>query len=61
VYVEAEGNVYAYSDARLEALGQVEKHLLRMGPRNTRTIQAKAREVEAALGLSTPRVAAERR
>jgi hypothetical protein len=61
VYVEREGNVYAYSDARLEGLGQVEKHLLRMGPRNTRTIQAKAREIEAALGLSKPRVVADQR
>jgi hypothetical protein len=61
VDVQAEGSAYAFSDARLEALGQVEKHLLRMGPRNTRAIQAKARELEAALGLSRPRVAAERR
>ncbi len=61
VYVEPEGNVYVYADARLESLGQVEKHLLRMGPRNTRAIQAKARELEAALGLSKPRVASERR
>jgi hypothetical protein len=61
VYVEPEGKVYAYSDGRLEALGQVEKHLLRMGPRNTRTLQAKAREIEAALGLSKPRVAAGQR
>ncbi|HEX9051561.1 MAG TPA: DUF3014 domain-containing protein [Anaeromyxobacter sp.] len=61
VYVEPEGKVYAYADPRLEALGQVEKHLLRMGPRNTRAIQAKARELEVALGLSRPRVASERR
>ncbi len=61
VYVEAEGSAYAYSDGRFEALGQVEKHLLRMGPRNTRMIQAKARELETALGLSKPRIAAERR
>ncbi len=60
-YVEQEGNVYVYAAARLEALGQVEKHLLRMGPRNTRTIQEKARQLEAALGLSKPKVAAERR
>jgi hypothetical protein len=39
----------------------VEKHLLRMGPRNTRTIQGKAREIEAALGLAKPRMAAEPR
>ncbi|HET8541224.1 MAG TPA: DUF3014 domain-containing protein [Anaeromyxobacter sp.] len=60
VFVEADGSVYAFADERLEALGQVEKHLLRMGPRNARLVQAKARELEAALGLARPRVAAER-
>jgi len=29
----------------------VEKHLLRMGPRNERLVQAKARELRDALGL----------
>jgi len=29
----------------------VEKHLVRMGPRNGRIVQAKARELLAALGL----------
>jgi len=33
----------------VEALGPVEKLLLRMGPKNTRILQAKAREVAAAL------------
>jgi hypothetical protein len=61
VTVEADGNVYVFADPRLEGLGQVEKHLLRMGPRNTRIVQTKAREIEAALGLAKPRVAAERR
>lgn len=61
VYVEGDGKVYAFADPRLEGLGQVEKHLLRMGPRNTRIVQAKASELEAALGLAKPRVAAERR
>lgn len=48
--VETDG-VYAFADARLEKLGDVEKHLLRMGPRNTRLLQAKAREILLALGL----------
>ena len=43
------GENYAFADPKLEALGPVEKLLLRMGPRNTRLIQAKAREVAAAL------------
>jgi hypothetical protein len=61
VFVEADENVYTFADAKLEALGPVEKHLLRMGPRNTRLVQAKAREIEAALGLGKPRVATETR
>ncbi len=39
------GALYIFADSKLEALGPVEKHLLRMGPRNTRLIQAKAREI----------------
>lgn len=48
--VEREG-VFAFRDERLERAPQVEKHLLRMGPRNTRLVQAKARELLEALGL----------
>jgi hypothetical protein len=51
VALEGKGGVYAFADPRLEALGPVEKHLLRMGPRNGRLIQAKASEIEQALGL----------
>jgi len=46
------GAIYLYSAPELERLGPVEKHLLRMGPRNTRIIQAKARQLERALGFS---------
>jgi DUF3014 family protein len=46
------GALYRFADEKLEAQGAVEKHLLRMGPRNTKLIQAKAREIAAALGLS---------
>jgi len=57
VVVEDEGGLYVFADARLENLGAVEKHLLRMGPRNTRLLQAKAREILQALGLrSAPEV-----
>jgi hypothetical protein len=48
--VDAKG-VYVLADAKLEGLPEVEKHLLRMGPRNTRLLQAKAREILAALDL----------
>jgi hypothetical protein len=51
VLVLDEGGVYVFADPRLEALGEVEKHLLRMGPRNERILQAKARELLEALAL----------
>jgi hypothetical protein len=43
--------VYILTDPRLEALGAVEKHLLRMGPRNGRLIHEKAVALQKALGL----------
>jgi len=45
------GAVWRYSADELESLGPVEKHLLRMGPRNTKLIQIKAREIASALDL----------
>jgi hypothetical protein len=45
------GTLFIYTAPELERLGPVEKHLLRMGPRNTRIIQAKARQLERSLGL----------
>jgi len=53
VLVEGKGT-YIFVDQKLEALGAVEKHLLRMGPRNTRLLQAKARELADALALPAP-------
>jgi hypothetical protein len=47
--LKSKGAIWQYTDEKLESLGPVEKHLLRMGPRNTRIIQAKARELAAAL------------
>src|SRR5262245_16863785 len=41
--------VYEYSDPKLEALSPAQKHLLRMGPNNVRRLQAKLRELQAAL------------
>lgn len=37
-----------FADEKLEVLGPVEKHLIRMGPKNEKIIQAKARELLAA-------------
>jgi len=45
------GALYLFADEKLEQQGPVEKHLLRMGPRNTKLIQAKAREIAQALEL----------
>jgi hypothetical protein len=42
-------SVYVYADPKLEELGPVEKQLLRLGPRNERLVQEKAREIAAAL------------
>ena len=44
--------VYEYADPKLEALTPPQKQLLRMGPANVARIQAKLREVEAALGTA---------
>jgi hypothetical protein len=49
--VVADDGLFVYEDPSLERLGEVEKHLLRMGPRNTRLVQSKAEEIAAALAL----------
>jgi hypothetical protein len=41
--------VYEYADPKLEALSPAQKALLRMGPRNVPRVQAKLRELAAAL------------
>jgi hypothetical protein len=43
---------YAFKDPRYEALDEVEKHLLRMGPENVQLIQAKLRAIALAMGFS---------
>jgi hypothetical protein len=50
---EGPGATYAYADPKLEQLGDVEKQLLRMGPRNGRILQEKAREISRLLGFPT--------
>ena len=45
------GALYLFADEKLEKQGAVEKHLLRMGPRNTKLIQGKAQEIAKALEL----------
>lgn len=58
VRVEPQDGVYVFADPRLEQLRDVEKHLVRMGPRNEQLVQAKARELLAELNL--PVVASKR-
>lgn len=43
------GALFAYADDRLESTSHVQRQLLRMGPRNIRLLQAKAREFAAAV------------
>jgi len=42
---------YAFADPGLEAMSPAQKHLLRMGPRNVRMIQAELRQIAGALGI----------
>ncbi|QSQ26194.1 DUF3014 domain-containing protein [Pyxidicoccus parkwayensis] len=51
VQVQPKGALYAFASPELEGLSPAQKHLLRMGPENMRTIQAKLRELQSALGL----------
>ena len=46
-----QGALWVFADEKLEKLGPVEKHFLRMGPRNTKLVQAKAKEIAQALEL----------
>lgn len=43
---------YKFADAKLEALNPVQKQMIRMGPENTRIIQAKCREFLVELAKS---------
>jgi Protein of unknown function (DUF3014) len=52
------GALYAYADPRLEGLAPGQKQLLRTGPRNTRVILAKLRDVALALGITNDRLPA---
>ena len=59
VRLEPAGAVeYKYADARLEALTQPQKQLLRMGPRNIGIIQGKLRDLALAIGIPAGRVGA---
>ncbi len=53
------GALYAYADQRLESLLPAQKQLVRTGPRNTRLMQEKLREIALALGITEDRLPAE--
>ncbi|HXZ36538.1 MAG TPA: DUF3014 domain-containing protein [Thermodesulfobacteriota bacterium] len=48
---EGKGLNYVFIDDGLENMSEVQKHLLRMGPKNTKKIQQKVREIALALGV----------
>jgi hypothetical protein len=48
---EGKGLNYVFIDDGLENMNEVQKHLLRMGPKNTQKIQQKLREIAMALGV----------
>ncbi len=54
IIVRLDGGRFVFVDPRLEALGDLEKQLLRMGPRNARLVQEKARDIREALGFQAP-------
>ncbi len=49
IYLEKDVITYTIADPELEKLSPAQKHLVRMGPENMRTIQAKLREIAQAL------------
>ncbi len=53
--VQSRGLNWAYSDRKLETLRPAQKQLLRMGPENQRIVQAKLREIDAAIKNTSSR------
>jgi hypothetical protein len=47
--------MYTFEDPALESLTPGQRHLLRMGPRNTRLIQQKLREMAPYVGIDLGR------
>lgn len=56
--VAGRGAMYNFNDPRIERLTQAQKQLVRMGPRNVRTIQRSLRNVALALGIPAERLPA---
>jgi len=58
ILVQTKGIGYAFVDPKLEALTGAQKHLLRTGPRNARTIKESLRGIALALGIPPERLPA---
>lgn len=56
IRVEKKIKSYAFADSKLEALSDVQKAFLRMGPANVEAIQIKLREMARALGIPAERI-----
>ena len=56
--LEPRGALYAYADPHLEQLAPAQKQVLRTGPRNTRVILGKVRDIALALGITGDRLPA---
>jgi hypothetical protein len=54
VRVEREAGFYKLADAKLESLSPAVKQLIRMGPQNTKAIQAKLRQISEDFKLPIP-------
>jgi hypothetical protein len=49
ILLEEKVTTYTFADPNLEALSDIRKHFLRMGPQNVRKIKAKLREIKEVL------------
>jgi len=57
IRVEPKGGIaYQYADPKLEGLTAAQRHLLRTGPQNVRTIQSALRQIALALGIPSERL-----
>jgi hypothetical protein len=56
VRLDQRGVAYAFQDPNVERLSAAQKQLVRMGPRNAATIQAKLRAIALALGVPADRL-----
>jgi len=56
IHVQPKGIGYQFADAKLEDLTGAQRQLLRMGPRNVRSIKSSLRRIAVALGIPEERL-----